>query len=157
MQKFTDKYGPAKVRALSWKQPYASLMLHGKVETRTWDTQYRGWVLICASKEPYTYDQTCAIYGKELDSKILKPLLWKYPHDLPAGQAIAVGKLVISEQMGYYAGQEQAIEDKCFVKYYPDLWMHTYEDVQAIQPFDWKGCQGWKKLDAETIDKIVLI
>jgi hypothetical protein len=42
-----------KLMALSWKQPYAELMLHGKIETRTWQTKYRGWVMVCASKQPY--------------------------------------------------------------------------------------------------------
>lgn len=51
--KFTEKYPGADIRALSTKQPYASLMLHGKVETRTWDSKYLGWVLICASKQAY--------------------------------------------------------------------------------------------------------
>ena len=42
------------IKALSWKQPYASLMLKGKIETRSWPTNYRGLVLICASKAPYS-------------------------------------------------------------------------------------------------------
>lgn len=41
------------IRALWWREPYASLMLQGKVETRTWNTNYRGLVLICASIKPY--------------------------------------------------------------------------------------------------------
>jgi hypothetical protein len=41
------------IRALTWKEPYASLMLHGKIETRTWYTKYRGLVLICAGLKHY--------------------------------------------------------------------------------------------------------
>jgi hypothetical protein len=42
------------VRALSIKEPWASLIWEGKksVETRTWKTSYRGVVLLCASKSP---------------------------------------------------------------------------------------------------------
>lgn len=41
------------LRALSWKEPYATLMLHGKVETRTWPTDYRGLVLNCVALKDY--------------------------------------------------------------------------------------------------------
>lgn len=37
------------------------------------------------------------------------------------------------------------------------LYCHLYEDVKPIKPFPWKGSQGWKKLDRETIDKIQII
>jgi hypothetical protein len=43
-----------KLKALSIKEPWASLILSGKktIETRTWTTRYRGSLLICASKKP---------------------------------------------------------------------------------------------------------
>ena len=31
----------APIRSLVWKEPFASLMLQGKIETRTWSTKYR--------------------------------------------------------------------------------------------------------------------
>lgn len=34
------------IRALWWKEPFGTLMTYGKVETRVWDTKYRGWVLL---------------------------------------------------------------------------------------------------------------
>lgn len=42
------------MKALSIKEPWASLILAGKktIETRTWKTKYRGKVLLCASKNP---------------------------------------------------------------------------------------------------------
>ena len=42
------------MKALSIKEPWASLILEGKktIETRTWITHYRGSVILCASKTP---------------------------------------------------------------------------------------------------------
>lgn len=42
------------MKALSIKEPYVSMILKGKkvIETRTWKTNYRGKVLLCASKNP---------------------------------------------------------------------------------------------------------
>ncbi len=41
-------------KELSIKEPYASMINDGKktIETRTWATDYRGEILICASKSP---------------------------------------------------------------------------------------------------------
>ena len=42
------------MKALSIKEPWATLILEGKktIETRTWKTNYRGEILLCASKNP---------------------------------------------------------------------------------------------------------
>lgn len=44
------------MRALTLYQPWASLLIHGikTVETRSWQTHYRGWLLIHAGK---TFDR----------------------------------------------------------------------------------------------------
>jgi hypothetical protein len=41
------------VRALSLTQPWANLVAQGRktIETRTWATPYRGWLLVCATRE----------------------------------------------------------------------------------------------------------
>jgi len=45
------------MKALSIKYPWVTLIAQGKknIEIRTWQTQYRGPLLICASKKP-TFD-----------------------------------------------------------------------------------------------------
>lgn len=42
------------MKALSLKEPWASLVLEGKktIETRVWKTNYRGKILFCCSKNP---------------------------------------------------------------------------------------------------------
>lgn len=167
--KFTDKYGPQEVRALSWKQPFASLMLHGKVETRVWPSKYFGWVLICASQAPYSGKQVVEISGTRQSLRISG--LFDDIKSLPVGQAIAIGKLKVSrsaDTMFYFPAQTESQarsntavipywEKRCFVEMRSGLWLHEYEDVQPIEPFAWKGQLGFKKLDQETIDKIVLL
>lgn len=42
------------MKALSIKEPWVTLLHQGNktIETRTWNTKYRGWLLLCASKKP---------------------------------------------------------------------------------------------------------
>lgn len=123
------------LKALTWKQPFAELMLHGKIETRTWRTHYRGWVLICAGAQPYNQNQIKEIANNPF--KILTTL--GIGHEpLVNGKAIAIGKLVDCRPMT----PEDA--EKCFVSYRDGLWCHIYENVKPIKPIKWKGSQGWR-------------
>lgn len=155
---FEEKYGPdTELRALSWKQPFGTLMLHGKIETRTWDTKYRGWVLICLSKIAYDDEAFENIAGHDQFVRIVNSLNGEYDYPKTelhtGGQAIAIGRLVDSRPM------KGVDEDLCFVKYRPPwahvskktgrkawkrLWCHIYEDVQPINPVNWIGSQGWR-------------
>jgi hypothetical protein len=140
------KFSPEqKLMALSWKQPYAELMLHGKIETRTWFSHYTGWVLICTSKVPYKVQQVFDIAGEKQFPRILNILGSEFCKTfIPMnGYAIAVGKLVGSRIM------QPEDEDKCFVQYGDRKWCHIYKDVMQIEPIPWKGCQGWKEVSPE--------
>lgn len=137
--------------ALSWKQPFGTAMLSGKIETRTWSTKYRGLVLICTSKTPYERDSLIEICREEQ----FEQLFYVIENDKTTfdknGYAIAIGRLVDCRKM------ELSDEAKTFVKYRKDLYCHIYEDVKPIKPFAWKGAQSWKKVAPSIIDKIVLI
>lgn len=130
------------IKALFWKQPYANLMLHGKIETRTWNTNYRGLVLICASKIPYTNHLV------KLISNIDKVYQVLGDETIKLGCAIAVGKLVDCRLM------QPDDEEKCFVNYSPNLYCHIYEDVKAIEPFELKGQMGWMNINDDILNKI---
>jgi hypothetical protein len=142
-----------KLLALSWKQPYAELMLHDKIETRTWQTKYRRWVLMCASKQSYNWNQIANISGNMRCQKIREILLPYFYQNIVAyqGFAIAIGYLAACRPM------QPDDEDKCFVKYNPDLFCHIYDNVQAIEPFPWKGSQGWREVDSETKKRIKML
>ncbi len=138
------------MKALSFKQPYAWLMLHGKIETRPWDTQYRGQVLICASARAFSWDQVEDISGEWQFGRILKLM---QDHNTtrplqPDGVAIAVGELVDTHPMYPHD------EDQAFVQLDTRLYSHIYANVRPIQPFPFKGAQRWKNLDQSTIDQI---
>lgn len=159
---FTEKYSDSEIRALSWKDPFGSLMLNGKIETRVWDTKYRGLVLICTSQKAYDNFELLRIAGNE-QFGIINSLGMHEKH----GEAIAIGRLVDSRPM------VKEDEAKCFVAYREPwieervskktgqtkfveckLWCHVYEDVHPIFPFDWKGSQGWGKVADEIKNQI---
>jgi hypothetical protein len=56
------------MKALSLKQPYANLVAQGvkTIETRKWSTNYRGDILICASKSGQGEPQGVALCIVEL-------------------------------------------------------------------------------------------
>lgn len=136
------------MRALSWKQPYASLMLHGKIETRSWYTSYRGPVLICSSKSSYREDEIFRISGEKGAQRIFN-FLNENGIKEPRGKAIAVGELVDCRRM------TEEDEAATFVKLDGRvLYCHVYANVRAIEPFEWRGAQGWRTLSEEEKQKI---
>lgn len=130
------------IKALFWKQPYANLMLHGKIETRTWSTNYRGLVLICASKIPYSKKIISQISHNDQIEKTLQN------EEIKLGCAIAIGELIDCRPMLYED------EKKSFVKYNSNLYCHIYENVKAIEPFELKGQIGWMNLNDEILKNI---
>lgn len=138
-----------KVLALSWKEPYGSLMLHGKIETRTWGTNCRGLVLICTSKIPYNLKTIIQISGT-VNHRRMGKLMNNWVYVEPRGKAIAIGRLIDCRPM------QPSDEEKTFVTYYSDLYCHVYEDVTPIVPFPWKGKQGWTEVSEEIKNKIIL-
>lgn len=147
----------APMRALSWKQPYGSAMLHGKIETRKRDTIYRGLVLICLSKMPYNEDVARRISGNGLFAEMCLKLKDEPTLDMD-GHAIAVGRLVKSQSPLLMSASEYADAAlKTFVQDDTFLWFHFYEDVTRIKPFPWKGSQGWRTVPSDIRNKIELL
>ena len=148
------------MRALSWREPFATLMLHDKIETRTWNTNYRGLVLICVSKKPYGDIDMENISGHRQTMRIINELK---PYDIYTnlGNAIAVGELVYCRPMTL------ADDDACFVQYRlpweeerkrkdgnikiikKQLYCHIYKNVRPIEPIPFKGKQGWSPVSLE--------
>lgn len=73
-------------KALSVRQPYAWLIVagHKAIENRTWNTHYRGPLLIHAAKKPHEHDA----------ADILKRYGVRVPADLTTGAVIGVVELV---------------------------------------------------------------
>ncbi len=143
---------PEVIRALSWNQPYASLMLQGKIETRMYSTKVRGKVLICACKKFQDIELINEISGNRQYKRICETQIMDFvDENFLYGKAIAIGDLVDCRPMTYND------EDKCFVEFYSARWCWVFENIQAIEPFPHKGKQGWAILDQETIDKIKVL
>jgi len=140
-----------KLRALTWREPFATLMLCGKIETRSWQTKVRGRVLICAAQKGYTANETMNICGghqmdRGYDQVFNNMKYVQYGGNF--GHAIGIGELVDCRPM------EKSDEDACFVMYREGLWCHIYKNVRAIKPIPWKGKQGWMKVPAEIESQI---
>ena len=138
------------LRALNWKQPFATLMGHGKIETRVWKTDYRGLVLICASKMEYTENQLIRIASLEQFNRITEVLKIEGREKMleARGHAIMIGELVDCRPM------EITDENASFVEFNPQLYCHIYQNVRRIKPIPWKGSLGWRKLDPEFINQV---
>lgn len=139
------------MRALSIKQPYASLMLHGKtIETRTYYTEYRGLILICASKQPYGLADIERISGNYQVDRILETIP-NYYNTAPVGKAIAVGSLIHCRPMDVHDGDSSFVT---FQRYGEQKWAWIFEDVRPIKPIPWIGQLGLVIVGQHVIDKI---
>lgn len=156
-----DEIGIMPVRALSWKQPYATMMLYGKAETRMWPTEYRGLVLICSSQRPYNDLQLSAIsHGEQVRRMRDKLAEKRFP--VLDGHALGVGRLHTCRCMGAYAPKQdrkdvEEIENKTYVRFFSDLWVFEFKDVRPIKPIPWKGSQKWRNLTDDEKKQIVLL
>lgn len=123
------------VRALSWYQPYASLMLHGKQETRRYDTKVRGWVLICSCAKWWPSEIVNDISGLEQCARITE-VIKAYPQHFLYGltsKAIAIGYLYGARKMR----EDTDDENETFVAWRPNMWIWEFSNVHPINPFAW--------------------
>jgi len=125
-----------KLRALTWREPFATLMLCGKIETRSWTTNVRGKVLICAAAKKNISKNIMEICGSTQIKRMVATTMQHQAITNP-GHAIAVGELVDSRPM------RKDDEDSCFVMHRNGLYCHIYKNVRPIKPFPWRGKQGW--------------
>jgi hypothetical protein len=135
-------------------------MKHGKQETRKQATKWRGLVLICASQKWYTDDELAGLCGETQLMRVLQIVSPNWRNVVECGKAIAIGRLTDCRREAAFARideQRHAWEDNTFIKYNPSLYLHIYEGVTPIEPFPWKGLQGWKTLTAEEKSKIKIL
>ena len=130
------------IRSLSIKQPFASLMFVGKVETRSFSTNYRGLVMIAASQQSFKHDHLCGMMGADA-VRNLRGL------PMPNGLAIGIGRLVDCRPL-----QEG---DPHFIQWHR-VWASHYawifDDVTPIVQFGFKGQLGMPRITRATRDMI---
>ena len=133
------------MKALSIWQPWASLIGVKLIETRSWPTNYRGQLLICAAKTKN------GVAVSALVQREIQRALWPLFHlsgsqlvtmiDLPLGQAVAVVDLVdclpVDEISDSVIRRELPFGNFSAGRF---GWM--FENVRRIKPFPVVGRQG---------------
>jgi hypothetical protein len=114
------------MKALSLKQPFAELILLGKktVETRTWNTKFRGEFYIHASKQP--------------DKEKMKQFGFS---DLPAGKVVGKAELVdviIFTKENWKKDTRTCANDMPYRKY-----GFVLKNIKKIKHFPAKGKLGF--------------
>lgn len=131
-----------KIPALSIWQPWASLIAQGhkQYETRSWGTNYRGEILICAARR---------VVAKEVYHHINWQLrdvgerLTLEPKDFPLGVAVAIANLSGCFRTDYEL-QKSHISSKeiCLGDWSHGRFVWKLTNVQPLQPFPVRGQQG---------------
>lgn len=161
----------SKIRTLGLYQPYASLMLHGKVESRWVKAGKKppfplGKYMIYSTKKSYSEKEFKHISGGCYRYAVV--LLEDESTKNLNGYAIAVADLVEVTTFGQSTGMP---ENRAFVDTPMDQWESNdpitidghvltalvFENVKRIKPFPFKGKQGVGFLTEEQVSKIEII
>lgn len=148
------------MRALSLWQPWASLMAEGakKIETRSWQSPYRGLVAIHAAKK----------WDDDLRSTALKgcfaarlaqglPSAGFDPDSLPRGCFVAVGLLnrCLSTDEHKALIPSETADEFWFGDYSPGRFMWVFDEVWKLRsPVYAAGQQGLWALEGSVVDVI---
>lgn len=131
-----------KIKALSLWQPWASLISVGakRYETRSWSTNYRGPLLICAALRP----PDGAIV---MELNIKTGLRQRFPGgiSMPRGMALAIVDLIDVYDTDYFTPPDPS--QLYFGDFSPGRYAWQLINVRAIEPFPVKGRQGLFNVD----------
>lgn len=156
-----------KIRTIGLYQPYATLMLHGKLESR-WVAAGKkppfplGKYLIYSTKKEYTISEFQHLAGMFWDRamSILRTDHSKHR----TGVGLAIGELYCVEKIYTFSQCEEAfiepptpLDDDVKNQFAYDgraLWGLRFKNVQRVKPFPFKGKQGVGFLSEEDQAKI---
>lgn len=136
-------------RAISLTQPWATLVAIGakKYETRSWRTNYRGWLAIHAAKG-FPKDCRALCYRMPFALELAKAEYDRY-ENLPLGQVIAIAQLVGCVSTDMWKPQIGSSEWD-FGDYSGGRFAWALENVRRITPFQAKGALGIWRLPEPT-------
>jgi hypothetical protein len=138
------------MKAISLWQPWASLIQVGakKVETRSWQTSYRGDLLICSTKGGLGKTQMQEYLTHKLFANALRGL-----ESIPFGQALCVVTLsdcVTTGEINTRAQYQRWLEgdEYYFGDYSPGRYAWKLDNLRPLKkPFRVSGKQGFFEVD----------
>ncbi len=144
------------MKLISLWEPWATLMAIGakRIETRSWQTSYRGWLAIHASKGGLgkaQLQECCSDprFSLALSGEVLKP-----------GHIVAVVELIDCcpmEDRGCLPGvfsdypEMDTPQERAFGDYHPDRWAWVTDRLFRLQPIPYKAAQGLCDVREDTI------
>ena len=138
------------MKLISLWEPWATLMAIGAktIETRSWETNYRGWLAIHASKNGLAKSQLRECLSDPFFAAALAGV------DLTPGYIVAVVHLaacvkteVLSETL---TPQERAFGD-----YHPDRWAWVTDNLFRLsEPIPYKASQGLCEVSPDALEEI---
>ncbi|MDM9583073.1 ASCH domain-containing protein [Nostoc sp. GT001] len=143
------------MKAISLWQPWASFIPLGmkRYETRSWETNYRGDLLICSAKkqsreQERIYDKILYKYQDRYPDLLIDDEWCREWDDLPRGYAIAVVTLSdcfhLTEE---FIAQQSEVEIDCG-DWRVGRWAWKLEDIEKIvEPFPVCGKQGFFEVE----------
>lgn len=143
------------MNALSLWNPYAALLISGakKIETRSWSTNFRGWIGIIATKGGLPLSDFAALIRREPFMSAIAALGYRSISDFPSGLigAVRLGpceRVLAHPRAMLFAGGNITIPppepERSFGDYTPGrfAWM-TIDRIACKEPVPWKGGQRW--------------
>ena len=143
-----------KIKAISLWQPWATLIAVGakKYETRSWKTNYRGALLICASRERNILMPALQEIRQKADElKIQNPITGAI--FFPLGVAVAVVELTeCIETELFKRGHPEFLRESLLGDFSSGRYAWKLENVRSLDLFPVKGKQGL--FDVEVPDSL---
>lgn len=136
------------MKALSLTQPWATLVAIGtkRIETRSWQTSFRGRIYIHAAKKFPRWAQDLAQETQPFADVLNRP-----NEELPRGALVAIANLV-----SIYRTETDIMMDpqeRAFGDYTPGRFAWVLEDVEPLQhPIPYRGALGLFNVDLPTPD-----
>jgi len=164
-----------KIRTLGLYQPYASLMLHGKIESRWVAVEKKppfplGKYLIYSTKKSYSVESFKRLAGDYYQSA--RNIITREETSTLNGYALCIGDLWMVQPLGFNnlgkayvdINAEMVRMGKEDIDWFEEiivdehqLWGLHFENMQRIKPFPFKGKQGIGFLTDEQFEKIEFI
>lgn len=141
------------IRTLGLYQPFASLMLHGKIETR-WVSRYRrpgfkkGKYLLYSTLKEFSFAEVEYLSNTDVLNnieRILKqePTRWLKGYALCVADLVEVRLLTLEDEpmafVNCIGAKVDIVNKKDVVK---NQWALVFNNVTRIEPFQFKGKQG---------------